>query len=66
MRIALSVIRAKAMTRPPGYMDDVLAVSEVIGQSIEISAENLKRLKEKYRPPQAENTGECGCCKQIH
>jgi len=53
------------MTRPPGYMDDILAVSEVIGQSIEISADNLKRLKEKYRAPQFENSGECGCCKQV-
>lgn len=68
MKIALSVIRERARNRPSGYLDDVMAVATIVGQDIEISVQDLRALKVKYRPPTPEAVAHEGCtgCNKAH
>ena len=69
MRIPLSRIIKKAESRPDGYLAAVMAVSTIVGNSIEISQENLDALKLVYRtaeaPPYIDPDHPCPCCKNI-
>jgi len=65
MIIALSVIRDRARSRPPGYMDDIMAVSTIVGQNIEISVEDLRELRLKYRVGGGNHIGGCAECSKV-
>lgn len=66
MKISLAVIRDRARNRPPGYLEDVMAVSTIVGQDIEISVEDLRALKVKYRPPETQSSSGCTGCNKAH
>lgn len=51
MTIPLSHIHERAKTRPPGYIEDVLASGVVNGDQITIDDEAFARLVAKYNPP---------------
>ena len=51
MRLRIAKIRAKAATRPVGYIEDVLSSGIMDGEHLEIAAETLATLRDKYRPP---------------
>lgn len=67
MTIPLSVIQERALTRPMGYLENVLSVSTVVGSNIEISEANLKALRLIYQPdgPEANPLVPCECCKKV-
>ncbi|MFZ4696249.1 MAG: hypothetical protein ACOYMV_14110 [Verrucomicrobiia bacterium] len=44
----------KATIRPPGYLEDVLAVASVEGEVLSLDQESHERLAAKYRAPLAE------------
>lgn len=66
MKIPLVVIRDRARNRPPGYLTEVMAVSIIVGQDIEISVEDLRALKAKYRPPETQAPSGCTGCNKAH
>ena len=49
MKLQLAKIHAAAAARPPGYVQDVLSRGVVQGDALEISAEQMEILRQKYR-----------------
>lgn len=54
MRLRISKIHAAAKDRPPGYVEAVLAAGTVDGEWLDITAEAMAELRERYRPPVAD------------
>jgi len=60
MKLRIAKIHAAAPSRPPGYVEAVLAHGVVEGEWLEISAEALAELRDQFRPkPQPEAPPPC-------
>lgn len=54
MRLRIQKIKDQTTSRPAGYVEEVLSRGVVDGEWLEISPEELAKLRDKYRPkPQA-------------
>lgn len=53
MKLRISKIEEAAKTRPEGYLENVLSRGVVGGEWLEISEEELAKLRLKYRPAAA-------------
>jgi hypothetical protein len=51
MRLRIVKLHAQSHDRPEGYVDDVLSRGTIDGDFLEITADALGDLREKYRPP---------------
>ncbi len=57
MKIRLAKIHEAAPSRPPGYVEAVLARGVVDGEWLEISDEAMADLRAQYRPPSLPSVG---------
>ena len=73
MKITRQQIEAMAKHRLPGYVDAVLAVAVIDGDTVTISAADADRLRKQYRPPRPADSGglhagparPCGNCRGL-
>lgn len=71
MTLTLQQIHKRAAERPDGYVAEVLAAGTLSrdGQTLEITEDALKKLRDKYRPspvPASPSTPCPGCSKGKH
>lgn len=49
MRISLKWLKIRAKTSPEGYYEDAISRGKIIGDELELSEEDYRRLVAKYR-----------------
>lgn len=65
MIVSLADLQQKALSRPEGYLETVLAVSQIIGTKVHIPEAEYLKLRQQYQPQTSAQSSECGCCKQV-
>lgn len=56
--LSLESLSTTALSRPDGYLDDILSHAKVDGDAVVLSDESYRLLIRKYRFPQAGNSGQ--------
>jgi hypothetical protein len=56
VEIRLSLLQKQALSRPSGYLDDVLSRAQVDGDKVILSPESYRLLVRKYRGPQTKSS----------